>query len=353
MAVSINQIQRPQENKESDLDKLAKLVGIGTNIYGAYDTFKQAPGREADAALKVSQAEAMKRRQAGQANDADLLEYSKEYDISDVAPKDMTGVQKLSYVGQPSGLPPVNPQDGMPLPETVRYLTLKKDKSLPYMIEKLKSDAALNYANAEKARRENDPNNPKKAWDLLPPENQKQIEKLAGNMADTSKVRSIIDAGVAQLSDPNIPDEQKIIIGKELLKPINSLLGSDATGAEEVKRLGALLEFKLFNATEPGSFIGRDLGMFTDQVKNNLKRVDAVQRDAQGQIANLRTGQPFQVAPNPTQAGLPKNNFPNVKVIPEAQAASAHPQDTQAVQWAKQNPNDPRALKILQMNGAR
>lgn len=33
-------------------------------------------------------------------------------------------------------------------------------------------------------------------------------------------------------------------------------------------------------------------------------------------------------------------------------AATPHPQDSEAVQWAKQNQNDPRAQKILQLNGA-
>ena len=33
------------------------------------------------------------------------------------------------------------------------------------------------------------------------------------------------------------------------------------------------------------------------------------------------------------------------------QTTQAHPQDLQAIQWAKSNPNDPRASKILQMNG--
>jgi hypothetical protein len=28
-----------------------------------------------------------------------------------------------------------------------------------------------------------------------------------------------------------------------------------------------------------------------------------------------------------------------------------HPQDSAAVEWAKKNPNDPRAQKILQING--
>lgn len=42
-------------------------------------------------------------------------------------------------------------------------------------------------------------------------------------------------------------------------------------------------------------------------------------------------------------------------LIPSAQAATPqpHPQDNVAVQWAKSNPNDPRAKAILQANGVR
>jgi hypothetical protein len=43
----------------------------------------------------------------------------------------------------------------------------------------------------------------------------------------------------------------------------------------------------------------------------------------------------------------PSGGMPN----PSANSAP-HPQDSQAVQWAKQNQNDPRAQKILQLNGA-
>jgi hypothetical protein len=39
MAVAINQVQRPQENKESDLDKLAKFIQLGANVYGVKDSY--------------------------------------------------------------------------------------------------------------------------------------------------------------------------------------------------------------------------------------------------------------------------------------------------------------------------
>jgi len=37
--------------------------------------------------------------------------------------------------------------------------------------------------------------------------------------------------------------------------------------------------------------------------------------------------------------------------IDQPGAAKPHPQDSQAVQWAKANPNDPRAAKIISLNG--
>lgn len=110
--------------------------------------------------------------------------------------------------------------------------------------------------------------NPAKvAFDRLPPENQKQIEQLATKSANKSSIKNQIDSALQILDNPEISEDQKITAGQGLLKVLNSSEGADAIGAEESKRLGGLLEYKVANFTQPGSFIGRDLGEFVNQVK--------------------------------------------------------------------------------------
>jgi hypothetical protein len=358
MAVAINSQNREKENKESDFQKASALAQLIGSLYGTYDTAKSAPYKEAQGKVAMDQAEAIARRNAGSVNDADLLAHSEKYDISNEAPKDMTGVQKFKYVGaQSGGMPPVNPNDGSPLQqETYRYLALKKDKTLPYTIEKLKSDTALNYANAEKARRENDPTNPKKAWDMLPKEVQVGIEKVAGKQANQLSIANSIDSTINVLDNKDIATDQKLMQARQLIKTLNSQEGQDAVGAEEAKRLAGMIEFRVLNFTEPGAFIGRDLSGFNEQAKitaNSLRDSAKANTDL---IANMRAGNITQdkryVVGNKPQFGKGKVNGADVFNVPTANASTPHPQDAQAVQWAKQNPQDPRSAAILKANGA-
>lgn len=144
---------------------------------------------------------------------------------------------------------------------------LERYKATPMYAElNLKRAQAANQyssALAEKAKR----NPAKEAFEQLPPENQKQIETLATKSAGKEAIKNQIDSAVTLLDDPKVSDEQKIVAGRQLLKTLNSSEGQDAVGAEEVKRLGSLLEFQMGNFTQPGKFIGRDLQGFKDQVK--------------------------------------------------------------------------------------
>ncbi len=64
--------------------------------------------------------------------------------------------------------------------------------------------------------------------------------------------------------------------------------------------------------------------------------------------------QPYQLL-NPqakqTWAKLAPGSIPDVNNLSAPQKPSPHPQDLQAIQWAQQNPNDPRSAAILKANG--
>lgn len=95
-------------------------------------------------------------------------------------------------------------------------------------------------------------------------------KKLYTDAAEMEKVASLIESKLSQYKTAlkNNDKSQAITIGRELIKPLNSPLGADAVGAEEVKRLGAMLEYQMLNLTGPGKFHGRDLEGFQTQAEN-------------------------------------------------------------------------------------
>jgi len=106
---------------------------------------------------------------------------------------------------------------------------------------------------------------------LLPKDRQVTIEKLSGKKAEQTAIKNQIDELVGQLEDPNIPERQKVDVAREQIKLLNSTLGADAVGAEEVARIASNLDA----APHPlyGKFsIGPDLKAYTNQLKNLQKR---------------------------------------------------------------------------------
>lgn len=167
--------------------------------------------------------------------------------------------------------------------------------------------------------------NPEKfIWDELKPENRKQIEDLAGTNAKTYSVRSFLSTGLDKLKDPNLSSDEKIKTGQEMLKFINSPLGSDAVGAEEVKRLGSFLENKFLNLSQPGSMFGRDFDTFVKQVENNVDRLGNAISMNQGTIDVLRKNQPLTANIKPVSDN--EKTAQDVRMLQEA-AASKAPQN--------------------------
>jgi hypothetical protein len=149
-------------------------------------------------------------------------------------------------------------------------------------------------------------------------------KKLYTDASEMEKVSGIVESKLAQYKEALKGNDKSraIVIGKELIKPINSLLGSDAVGAEEVKRLASLLEFQLLNLTGPGDTFGRSYNQFQKQVEDNLAAV----KDT--------------IAANKSKAS---ELFGTKKQALEATSANE-----KAMAWVRANPNDPRAAAIMQ-----
>lgn len=191
-----------------------------------------------------------------------------------------------------------------------------------------------------------DSKNPAKQFDRLPKESQSEIAKIADKNGNMIAIKNEIDSALKQLDDSNISDDQKLIVGRQLIKTLNSTQGADAVGAEEAKRLGSLLEFKVLpRIGEPGNLFGRDLGEFRNQVALTSGRIGNTYKSNRGSIERLKAGQdPDQYVAQVKDASTRGADFIN-----EAKAAESTPteQDMKALSWAKQNLGNPKAEAIL------
>lgn len=112
-----------------------------------------------------------------------------------------------------------------------------------------------------------------KAAKKLLPDEKKTVETKAAKISNKLSIANSIDQAISQMEDPKLSEDVKIGLGRQLLKTLNSTEGADAIGSEEAKRLGTFLEYKFANFTGPGSFIGRDLDLFTEQAKETSKAI--------------------------------------------------------------------------------
>lgn len=128
----------------------------------------------------------------------------------------------------------------------------------------------------------------------MPIDTKKEIEGLASKNASKRSIKNQLDGFLSTWD--NLSEDQKIIQGRQLLKTLNSPEGADAIGAEEAKRLGGLLEFKMFNVRDPGSMFGRDVEEFKTQVANTSNSLGKGLENNQARIDELYGRAPKQVS---------------------------------------------------------
>lgn len=160
--------------------------------------------------------------------------------------------------------------------------------------------------------------------DYLPLDQKKIVEGLATKNASKESIKNQIDAVMSGWD--NLSEDQKVAQGRQLLKTLNSTEGADAIGAEEANRLGAKLEFALGNVfnSNPMQF-GRDLEGFKEQANLTSKSIGSAIESNKQTIGKA----------------MGRQTLPSIS---EADAA---------FKWAKQNPNDPRASKIMKELGVK
>lgn len=178
-----------------------------------------------------------------------------------------------------------------------------------------KTKAETSHLEAQAARDRAAATGSKMTFEALPKESQVQIEKISGDTGTKKTIRNSLSAGLSKLNDPNLNDEQKLVLGRQMIKTLNSQQGQDAVGAEEAKRLSSLLEFHFFNFTAPGPVFGRaPIKDFASQVENTISSLDEASAANEQTVAGLygrspglmQTGmvKPGLVAQKPVSGGL-------------------------------------------------
>lgn len=295
----------PAKKEEmSDLDKILKAVqiangalGIATDVSTITNHYKQRDGLALDKEIKGEQLSALKvaaqrqgRMDKGELTSLEMGEF-------------MTKNKYQMAKGQEDANLTINVQ-GKPV-----YLKKMGDLDNELKGAQIKTQGAMaDKYSAESSRIRSEKGSPGTQFKRLPIENQKQIEALASKNVDLSQISQSLKTQLAQMQNPDINEDIKIKIGQGLLKTMNSDLGKDAIGAEEADRLGSLLEYKIANFREPGSFIGRDLDEFIQQAALKFDSLDAgIQKNSEN-IDALYGGQRFSIKGQGSEYAKVKNS---------------------------------------------
>lgn len=184
----------------------------------------------------------------------------------------------------------------------------------------------------------------KQEYDALPPEKQQQIKTIATKVGNYKAAASTVKSGLVEFQKAKTKDE-KIRIGQGMLKEMNSMVGSDAVGAEEVKRLGNALEYQIANFTGPGPVMGRDLKGFEKQAFSSISHMENAAGLAQNEIDYLYNRAGSQAAQSPVDPNLRSPG--SALAAPGPQTPMPSPSDVDAMNFVRDNPDDPRTPALL------
>ena len=151
---------------------------------------------------------------------------------------------------------------------------------------------------------------PKKAGGRQPPGEYDGIAKnFESDYAKKTQIGQMLDREVAEF-DRLVAAGNKdgaVRHGEGMLKAVNAAFGADAVGVQEAETLGGFLQaFKM--PWKPGSTFGRDLDMFSQQVKDKSSAIknaanDSLRRSQELRRGKLEAGPSSGAAPPPSQAG--------------------------------------------------
>lgn len=167
-----------------------------------------------------------------------------------------------------------------------------KSKSYDLQLEQLKGDQAYKNATLELARSKQSLDE-KKQSNEIPSQVKPAADELSKSVVSKVSIAQQIDAAIDKME--LVPDDQKLQIGRELLKVLNSTEGKDAVGAEEVKRLGSKLNYGNWNPFNDNPMqLTRDLEGFMTDARNKSAIVKEASRRSKETYKSI-TGKEFPI----------------------------------------------------------
>lgn len=215
---------------------------------------------------------------------------------TDQASYDMVRAQAVKLgLANPDELPSqydpnlIKRYQGMALTQKDRIDQMWKEKQ--FGADQSNKDREFGLRQAELGIKRQDVQNKGLAGENLPIDKKKTVETLSTKNAGKIAIKNQIDSVMSTWD--NLPDDQKVAAGRQLLKTLNSTEGADAIGSEEAKRLGSKLEYamgNLFNSN-PVQF-GRDLEGFKTQALNTSQSIGQAVKSNQSMIDETMGRQP-------------------------------------------------------------
>lgn len=241
---------QPQRRVEKDpLDTIIKGLSIAGTVFNIKDGMDKAELLKAQKAQDAEKFAMEKTKfedeQAGVLSAKDKIQYGDKYTFSDIqTPGAFEGKQRTEN-GLASIFMTPKPKERDPLADAYRTAQIDSLKT------KNNGEAAI--------------------FKNLPKDSQELIQELTKKKASQMATGNMVNELYKQLTDPDIPENQKIAMSLEQLKLMNSTLGPDALGAGETERVSKFLTNEPSPSVGKWSF-GPDIKGFTSQLENARKR---------------------------------------------------------------------------------
>jgi len=364
MDLDLEKLKREEEENLEERHRLAFMAALGDNLgnrqsFGNYflgrmnpkdTTMSDYADRKAkalpDSRKRLSEDMALKSGAASlKATEADMAAKSEERALQ-ARMRDPNSAESLAEYKANAGLHP-NLQKAL---VGMSAEQIREHVKNPLVRQRFEHESQMALARA-KAKQEGAGNPNKYAFDHLPVEDQEAVKDLGKAKANAMKIRNLLAADMKVLNDPNVSDEQKLTHANSMLKTLNSKIAQDVVGAEEASRLAPWLKPQGLKALwGPGKAIGYDLNEFAGQVGNTMKTLDDTIASNEESIKNAYAGK--REIGKRYEPAAPRSGGNDL--IPDAHASGINIPDAEkkaAMEWAANNPDDPRAARILESLG--
>lgn len=290
MAVSV--IMPEKKPQQDPMELILKGLQIAGGIYGIKEAQAKLGQIDQENAYKAAQLENINRENQVKANEAEGVFNPKQF-----AEFQEKG-QRLGTPGVDEGVIVTDNEgyhhalmpklEGMRTPEKGPY----KDRKTGINYEGLRDQTGRIIEDPAHDTMLPGQDKEKTADEKLSPEVQKAANSLAEQTAGQINIANNLKNDIAKfdkfLAEGN--EDQAVVVGENMVKTLNSVVGKDAVSKDEANRLVGFLTYHKGNLTEPGPIFGRDLDAFRTQVGSKLDSLGKSIQDNSNFVEQIKSG---------------------------------------------------------------